>query len=340
MPELTYRPFFWGVNPETGEEVPIYYDELETDIVQSFIKPIGGFVFPADLFVLSELPSVPFYVKDWLPKRGKAYLYAPAKSGKSYIAMQLARCVGCGEPFLGIPTTKGTALYIQFELGEEILQYRMREETKKPYPNVFVGTTFSMKLDTKYGQERLWKAMEAVEPSILILDPKIKFISGDENETHEMQPICDYLDSLIEGFNCSILIIDHAGKDMSRRGRGSSIWEGWADSYIEMKRTSKKGEALKVTIEPRFLRHASLPPKPIEAVLGEDFEFHLVDSAPTVKEQVAKFIETAKGRVTPAQLFSEKIGSNTSVYEALKELEEGGKIKKVKRGEYEWVNKH
>jgi len=336
--EPSYRPFFWGVDPDTEEEIPIFYDELEDDLVQSFIKPVGGFIFPADLFILSRLPSVPFYVKDWLPKRGKAYLYAPAKSDKSYLCMQLARCIRCGESFLGLPTTKGVALYIQFELGEEILQYRMREETKKQYPNVFVGTTFSMKLDTKYGQERLWKAMEAVEPNVLILDPKIKMISGDENETHEMQPICDFLDSVIEGFNCSILVIDHAGKDLSKRGRGSSIWEGWSDSYLEMKRTSKKGEPLRAKIEPRFLRHASLPPDPIQVELGDDFEFHLVGSALTVKEQVAEFVKTARKSVMPAQIFEQKIGSNTSVYQALKDLEKEGRVKKEGRGVYLWVS--
>uniref|UniRef100_A0A6M3JKA8 Putative ATPase domain containing protein n=1 Tax=viral metagenome TaxID=1070528 RepID=A0A6M3JKA8_9ZZZZ len=330
------RPGLWIVDPETGEDRFIYYNELEEETIQPFLTPIGGFIFQADLFVRKKLPESPFYLRGWLPKRGKAYLYAPAKSGKSYLSMQLARCVGCGEDFLGIPTTKGSALYIQFELGEEILQHRMREETKKDYQNVYVGTTFSMKLDTKYGQERLWKAMEAVEPNVLILDPKIKMISGDENETHEMQPICDFLDSLIEGFNCSLLIIDHAGKDTSRRGRGSSIWEGWADSYIRMKRVSKKGEPLRVKIEPEFLRHASLPPNPIEAVLGDDFEFHVVSSAPTVKEEVSAYIEKCRQIVTPAQLFNEKIGSNTSVYQALGELEEEGKIEKVKRGEYKW----
>lgn len=325
----------WIIDPDTKEDRFIYYSELEQEQIQAFIRPIGGFIFPAGLFVLSRLPSVPFYVKDWLPKRGKSMLYAPAKSGKSRLCVQLARCVGCGEPFLGIPTRQGSVLYVQFELGEEILQGRLKE-TGKDYDNVFVGTTFSMKLDSKGGQEQLWKALEAVEPNVLILDPKIKMILGDENESAAMRPVCDFLDSVIEGFNCSIFITDHAGKDMSKRGRGSSIWEDWVDSYIQMQRTSPPGQPLKVKIRPVFLRHAQLPPEPIEAELGKDFEFHTVGATLTVKQQVSAFIEKCLQNITPAQLFQQRIGTNTSVYSALKELVEEGKIEKLERGVYRW----
>ena len=323
----------WVIDPDTGKERFTYYHELESDIVQSFIKPIGGFIFPANLFCLSRLPEVPFYVKDWLPKRGKSLLYAPPKAGKSYLCLQLARCVGCGEDFLGIPTKRGVALYIQFELGEEILQYRMKEETKKDYANVFVGTSFSMKLDQGDGQRRLWTALEAVEPDVLILDPKIKMISGDENESTDMQKVCDFLDTVIEGFNCSILVVDHSGKDLTKHSRGSNVWEGWVDSYLQMKRISKKGEPLRVEIEPIALRHASLSPEPIQAELGEDFEFYLVEKK-TIKQRVEEFIGGLKEGVTPAQIFAQDIGSNTSVYGALKQLVEEGKVSKVERGVY------
>ncbi|MFH0897647.1 MAG: AAA family ATPase [Candidatus Bathyarchaeota archaeon] len=326
---------FWIADPDTGEDRFIYYSDLEDETVQSFIRPVGGFMFPANLFLRSNLPAVPFYVKDWLPKRGKAMLYAPAKSGKSYLCLQVARCIGSGEPFLEIPTTQGTVLYIQFELGEEILQHRLKEETQKDYANVFVGTSFSLKLDKPVGQQYLRTAMDAVEPQVLILDPLYKTIVGDENESHDMMPVCDFLDELIEGYNCSILLIHHTGKDESKRGRGSTVFEDWVDSYLRMKRKSKKGEPLKVEIEPIFLRHAALPLEPIEAVLGTDFEFHRTSGEPTIKEQVDKMGQEL-GTLTPKELFEAGIGSNTSVYQALNELVKEGKVNKEERGRYKW----
>lgn len=329
------NPGFWIVDPDTQEDRFIYYEELEQEQIQTFIKPVGGFIFPANLFMLSKLPEVPFYVKDWLPKRGKSLLYAPPKSGKSYLCIQLARCIGCGESFLNTPIRKGTVLYIQWELGEEILQVRLKQ-TGKDYEGVFVGTTFSMKLDSSGGQKQLWRAMEAVEPNVLILDPWYKAILGDENESTDVRKVLDFLDSIIEGFNCSIFIIHHAGKDLSKRGRGSSVLEDWVDSYLQMQRINTAGQRLKVKIKPIFLRHAQLPPEPIEAELGDDFEFRVVGSAPTVKQQVTGFISAFPDEITPAQLFERKIGTNTSVYSALKELVEEGKIEKIERGKYRW----
>uniref|UniRef100_A0A6M3KYX8 Putative ATPase domain containing protein n=1 Tax=viral metagenome TaxID=1070528 RepID=A0A6M3KYX8_9ZZZZ len=324
------------ITDEQGQDTFVYYSELEHDIVQSFIKPIGGFMFPADMFMMSKLPSAPFYVQDWLPKRGKTLLYAPPKTGKSFLSLQLARCVASGEPFLGLKTTKGRVAYTQFELGEEILQARLKQ-TGMTYEDVFVGTSFSLKLDTEHGQKMMWSALEAVEPHVLIIDPLYKAIAGDENESSDVRRILDFLDSIIEGFNCSIFLIHHAGKDLTKRGRGSSVFEDWVDSYLQMQRTSKAGEALKVKIKPIFLRHASLPPDPIEAELGNNFEFFTNDLAPTVKQQVEAFIRIAGSAVSPAEIFAAQIGSNTSVYKALKQLMDEGKVVKAKWGFYEYV---
>lgn len=329
-------PSFWIIDPDSGEERLVYYSELEDETVQAFIKPIGGFIFPANMFTLKNLPTVPFYVKDWIPKRGKSMLYGAPKVGKSYLALQLARCIGVGETFLGLPTTKGVVLYVQFELGEEILQYRMKFETKQDYGNVFVGTAFDLFLDTENGRNRLWRALEAIEPGVLILDPKIKMIVGDEDKSAEMLPIRNFLDSVIEGFGCSIFIIDHSGKDESRRGRGSSIWEGWVDSYIQMRKASKKGEPLKVKIMPIYFRHAPLYDEPIVAQLGEDFEFHVVGAGMTIKQKVAEFLKAGKDWIAPKDLFDAEIGENTSVYTALKGLVEEGLVEKEGRGRYRW----
>jgi len=331
------NPGMWITDPDTGEDRFIFYQDLEAEVVQSFIKPIGGFIFPANLFCLSTLPDVPFYLKDWLPKRGKSLLYAPPKSGKSYLCLQIARCIGSAEPFLGISTTRGSVLYVQFELGEEILQARLRQ-TRKDYENVYVGTTFSMKLDSPQGQAQLWRALEATEPSVLILDPLYKAILGDENESTDIRRILDFLDLVIEGFNCSILIIHHSGKDLSKRGRGSSVFEDWVDSYLQMQRTSKSGEPLRVKIKPIFLRHAQLPTEPIAAELGDDFEFFTIGAASSVKQQVADYMKKVKEEaISPAELFSAQIGSNTSVYKALKELVNEKKIVKETWGKYRWT---
>jgi len=322
-------------DPQTHESRFVFYDELDADVLAQVFKPIGGFCFNAEHFTKLKLPKVPFYLEGWLPRMGKAIIYGKAKAGKSYLAAQIARSIGAGIPFLGLPTERGKVLYLQFELGERVLQDRL-QLTKQVYENVFVGTTFSMKLDKKAGKEQLQRALDAVRPDVVILDPLIKILSGDENESHDVTIITDYLDFMIETFRCSFLVLHHAGKDGSRGGRGSSALEGWVDAYLELVKISPPNEPLKIRLTPKLLRHANLPPEAIEAEMV-DYEFELSTPKVPVMVQVAEFMKGKKAPVSPKQLLSAGIGSQRSVHDSLDAMVRKGWITKLERGSYQWI---
>lgn len=323
----------WIVDEVTGEPEFLPYSEMEESAVQTLIKPIGGFCWRAGEFLQLRLPPVPFYIQDWLPKQGKAMIYAPAKSGKSFLCMNIARCIGMGEPVLGMATNQGKVLYIQSELGAKVLQDRIKM-TGQEYENVFIGTTFALKLDQTGGKNLLRNALEDVKPDVLILDPLYKLVSGDENESKDMRTIADFLDEVIEVYGCSILIIHHPGKDIKKGGRGSSVIEDWVDSAIEMRKTSKNGENLKVKLTPKLLRHASTPPEAIEAELIE-FEFeNCSDTNPTVRQQVEVILNNCSVPVPVKELMNNVNASNTAIYGALKRLMKDGKATQPARGFY------
>jgi len=302
----------WAIDPSSKEKIFIKYSELETDVKKKLLKPIGGFVFPAGAFIALPLPEVPFYIKDLLPMRGKIEIFAPPKTGKSFLCLQIARCIAAGEPLLGLQTKQGRVLYVQFELGEEVLQNRMLS-TGKEYDDVYVGTAFDMKLDSEAGRKKLLRAVDAVEPKVLILDPFYKAISGDENEAIDVLDILDFLDSdIIEAYGCSVIIIHHSGKDESKRGRGSSVLEDWVDSYISMKRTTRDNEDLKIKLKPVFLRHAPLWDEGITADF-RNYEFVQVAADLSVKLQVENYVKKngVSRDVTVKEIFAVGIGSNT-----------------------------
>jgi len=341
---------YWLWDEDEQDYILVPYEELDPDVLEKLkTKPaIGGFVYQAEDFLHLPLVPAPFYVGNgWLPRQGKTLIFAPAKSGKSYLAIQLARCIGSGEDFLGLSTTQAVVLYLQFEMGMEILQGRMRD-TKQNYDNVFVGTTFAMKLDKKEGQDVMWRAVEAVnrlrapeQGMVVILDPKIKLVSGDENTSHDTSIITDYLDKVIEAFDCSIVIFDHTGWN-TQHNRGSSSLEGWVDANISIKKVSKKGEPLRVRVTPQVMRHAQAPPDGILAELGETFEFETVEAvdefAPTIYEKILEYIK--KERIVYAkEIEKQKFGSRSQVSRALNQLLEAGMIARTARGIYEWVDK-
>lgn len=326
----------WLADEAGGEEKFYYYSELDEEVLRAVRKPLAGFVFPADMFMGLPLPKVPFYVEDWLPKRGKAMIFAQPKVGKSIMCMQLARCLGVGDDFLGKRTTPSRVLYLQFELGEEILQQRMAL-TKQRYENVWVGTSFSLKLDSQAGQNLVKRALDSVEPDVVIFDPVYKALLGDENENQDIRGVTDFLDSLIEAYNVSIWLVHHSGKDETKRGRGGSVWEDWVDSYLQLKMDKKsKGESHRVEIREIFLRHAPVTDPLYAELVPEAFEFKVVGATQTVKELIGEYIHYSVDPVSPSELFELGMGSNTSVYKALKALVEEGHVEQPERGKYIW----
>lgn len=330
MPE-----YVWIRDPQTGEEVRLSYDELDSDLFPALLRPIGGFCYPASSFVQLDLPKVPYFVRGWLPRLGKGLLYAPPKSGKSFLTYQLARCIASGEEFLGLPTSKGRVLILQFELGEYVVQSRLKSTGKK-YPNVYIGTTFSMKLDTREGKDELVQAVAEVRPDVLILDPFYKVLKGDENEAHDVLVVTDFLDQLIEEFRCSVFIIHHPGKDISKGGRGSSVLEGWVDSYIEMRRVNQKEDTqLHIKLTPKLLRHAELADNFIEATM-QDFEFVPTTPTTTIFDLVSNYFTAHADRIVPVrELIGANLGSRKSINNALETLMAQDKILRVGRGEYQ-----
>ena len=328
--------YIWILN-DKGERERVATAELDDEIYPKLWRPVGGFCFKAEDFKRVSLTTTPFYIQDWLPKQGKAMFYASSKSGKSFLSIQMARCIGAGLPFLGMGTERGRVLYVQFELGAQVLQQRMIN-TGRNYDNVFVGTSFSMKLDTKAGQDYLLKALEAIEPDVLILDPFYKIISGDESDSQDVGVILDFIDNnIIDMFGCSVVIIHHSGKDKSKGSRGSSVLGDWVDSAIEVKRTSKDESELRIKLTPKLLRHAELSPESKYAIL-DGFEFVEGGETQTIKDKVEIFMRESDVPVGVKDLVDGDIGSRKSIYNALEDLMKEKKVEKLDRGVYVWIN--
>uniref|UniRef100_A0A6M3JK91 Putative ATPase domain containing protein n=1 Tax=viral metagenome TaxID=1070528 RepID=A0A6M3JK91_9ZZZZ len=334
MPRHGYIPIY---DEDSGENVLVSYDDLDPELIEKLrmVPAIGGFCYAADDFLDLPLVPTPFYVGcGWLPRQGKAEVFAPPKAGKSFMCLQLARCIGSGLPFLGMPTKQGRVLYIQPEMAIETLQDRMKK-TGQEYPDVYVGSTFSIKLDKSQGQEDLMRAVAAVEPDVLILDSLYKMISGDENETQDMEDIVNFIDEkIIDPYGCSVFITHHAGKDLKRGSRGSNVLESWVDAYIEMKKVSRSGEAHRSRITPLSMRHDA-PGEPFNVELV-DFEFALLgadDRPQLIVDMVRDYCEH-HDEFKSSEIHGAGLGSRAPVQAAVNQLIEEGKIERFKTGWY------
>ena len=216
----------------------------------------------AHALLAANFPEAPGIVGGGvLPRGGIAVFGGAPKRSKSIGALNLAIARATGNCWLGFPTSPGRTLIVQAEITPPALQERLRlmlEGLAVPLPQgaLFLKTTRSLRLDEPDGLGRLRRLIEAAEPDLLILDPLARFTGGDENSTRDMGRIVAALDSLVEAYGLTILLVHHTKKpgEVERSGgerlRGSGALFAAVDSALLLDKVD--GDMLRLTME---LRH-------------------------------------------------------------------------------------
>lgn len=172
--------------------------------------------------------------KDWLIEpflaNGRAHaLYASAKAGKSYVALQAiaAACVPGHASWATVPATPITVLYLDYEMTEDDLRERLSifgygagdDFSKLHYVK---ASLLGADLDTKDGGRELLDAALAWGVQLVVVDTMSRAVSGDENDADTVRKFYQHTGRLLKAHGIAWLRIDHAGKDGDKGQRGSS----------------------------------------------------------------------------------------------------------------------
>lgn len=185
------------------------------------------------------------------------------KAWKSMFAMNLSIALAKGESFSIFKIKrKQRVLLLSSEGGYYPNRDRINKMAKR-FPeaaelDLFMCFDPRLKIDQNDGQEQIRKKLSLFVPSVLIIDPLIKFHNSDENSAKEMIKVMNELRNLIEDYKLSIILVHHMGKNGSSGSRGSSVIEGEYDSCIEMSITDKKKKEVSLEFD---LRHFESPDK-------------------------------------------------------------------------------
>jgi KaiC/GvpD/RAD55 family RecA-like ATPase len=165
---------------------------------------------------LNEPPRERHFLVEGILARGHlAMLGGRPKSGKSWLALQLAMAVDMGKPFLGKPTQQGHVLYAPLEDGPERLHRRahglgwVAQQSKAIFKLLPLNTPSG---DLGPGLDQLEEA--APNFDLIIIDTLSMLLSGriSENDNTAMGSIINEIARIAHSSNCAILLIHHAGK--------------------------------------------------------------------------------------------------------------------------------
>lgn len=209
--------------------------------------------------------------------KSKMILYGKKDSLKSMACMGLGMNMVCGYPWANLEIPGGErVLYLQFEITDLMLHKRLDKmcnawlkenghigEAREYFR---VWTEPFLKLDNNTGRGILIEELNAVKPTVLMVDPMYKALSGNILDPNSVRALVDSFDSLIDMYGFSLILIHHTRKgsleeqpteyDPSDDMLGSAVFSWWADSIVKVKR--KGGMGTKETLEITFdkVRHA------------------------------------------------------------------------------------
>jgi hypothetical protein len=210
------------------------------------------------------------------------------KSGKSFLALELAVAVASGAPCLRRFRPAQTGRVLLFAAEDAVLLVRRRLEGIAHAAGVafapldiYVITTPSLRLDVAEDRHRLQATVAALRPTLLVLDPFVRLHRIDENAAAEVAPLLAYLRQLQREFATAVALVHHARKGAAhlRAGqalRGSSELHAWGDSNLYLRR---RGDTLLLTVEHRAAPSSTGVALELRAH-GEALALHVVDLAP------------------------------------------------------------
>ena len=225
--------------------------DIET-VIANLLEGVPGFSRPENALADAgislidwrrwlENPPAPFewIVKDFIGTHFKGDLNGKSKQRKSFFAQQLAHCVACGLPFLGMGVPKPRRVaYFDLEMPERAIYERGKAMDEALGATPAEGFLFECALRRNPAALR---ANVAALKSLLakrgielaIIDPRYLLFADGEDECTSagIRGVLEFRDALLDV--CAVLYVGHdpkgsvEGKGMADRGSGS--WTGSAN---------------------------------------------------------------------------------------------------------------
>jgi hypothetical protein len=212
--------------------------------------------------------------------------------GKSMAAIDWARIVTNGTcwPYCKVKCVKGKELckagnvvWVEAESGHKILIDRARSlnirKDKIFLPTFGLDMFAQPDLTIPEHQEYMTNMIDAKKPALVVVDSLGGASSGGENRVEEVRPILQYLASIAQEKDTTVLLIHHLRKqsvneDISvslSRIRGSTAISAFARTIIALERT-RRGAMISV-----IKSNIGRPPNPLMMIQEYDGKDKLVD---------------------------------------------------------------
>jgi hypothetical protein len=178
--------------------------------------------------------SLEHATEEWLAKpliaKGRqTALYASAKTGKSWLTLNVVAALASGKPILGQPAQPPVhCLYLDYEmieadLYERLEQFGYTEDDDLSHLHYALIPNLPS-LNTTEGASAILKLVELTKAEVVVIDTTGRAIDGEENSADSYREFARTTGLMLKRANVACVRTDHAGKDGGKKQgqRGSS----------------------------------------------------------------------------------------------------------------------
>ena len=191
---------------------------------------------------IEQIQPPPWLIKDIIPQGGFVVFYGEAGVGKTFVALDLAMCIGSGLPWNGHQTTQGPVVYIAaeggFGFGPRVQAWKINHELTGNPPVFFLMEAVLFREEAFRTLFMMTLNAASLKPKLIVIDTFARsFVGHDESSAKDVSEFIHVLDRVRKITGAAVLLIHHVGKNSRRQERGSSALRGAADTMIHLKKS-------------------------------------------------------------------------------------------------------
>jgi RecA/RadA recombinase len=152
----------------------------------------------------------PALIPGLLPRNEVVLLAGDSGEGKSPLVVQLMLCVASGTPFLNIPVQAGKVLYVDYENGDQLLEFeesvmQALSLNKLPEQNYSV-------IEMPESSDKLEKEIASYKPDLVIIDTLRQYAPASSSKNELGSSEIGRLRKMARKYSSTIIILHHLRK--------------------------------------------------------------------------------------------------------------------------------
>lgn len=190
---------------------------------------------------LAARPAPKPLIRGILDLDSEAWMIGKPGCRKSFVALDMARCVATGQGWQGYPVTPGLVVYIVAEGASGIsMRVRALQEAHGPIGDGLLVLPRPVQASDPVAWEVLVAACRRLRPVLVVIDTQARVTVGmDENAAKEMGVYVEAVRRIREATEACVLTIHHTGRQ-GDHARGSTALDGAQGTELRIESTGEK----------------------------------------------------------------------------------------------------